>query len=361
MNNIVPLRPGMVPAAFQSFTNAPDMAAAAQAGLQASFGVVGFKGRNWRLKYRGEEILIKDERGVPVPSLDVVIVGVSPNISKQWYEKKFTEGDDAAPDCFSVNGVHPDPASPRKQCESCAVCPQNLWGSRITDAGKKAKNCQDSRRVAVVPVADIANTDFGGAMMLRLPPTSLTGFASFNKELARFGAQPYMVTTQLGFDYDVAYPLITFKAIGWLDEAQAEQTKEVLADPQVARMLEEEVAEATHDLAAVETSALAAGGPPAAFAQPQAVAQLEPSPPSPAPVLPAPAPVQAAPTPTAAPRKTSPFAAAGTPAPTPAAPAPAPVQAAPAPEPVHTPAPTPTVVQQAPTDMEAAIDALLAG
>lgn len=385
MNSIVPLRPGMVPAAFQSFANAPDMAAAAQAGLQASFGVIGFKGRNWRLKYRGEEILVKDERGVPVPSLDVVIVGVSPNISKQWYDKKFTEGDDAAPDCFSVNGVHPDPASPKKQCESCAVCPQNIWGSRITDAGKKGKNCQDSRRVAVVPVADIVNADFGGAMMLRLPPTSLSGFASFNKELARFGAQPYMVNTQLGFDYDVAYPLITFKAVGWLDEAQAEMCKEALADPQIARMLEEEVAEAKHDPASAEPSALAGGAPPAAFAQAQvdeaqaravaemerlkvqavvdarakadALAELQATAAAEAAAMAKAAKAAETPAPAAAPRKASPFATAGASTPAPAAAAPAPVQAAA--EPVH--APTATVVQQAPTDMEAAIDALLAG
>lgn len=386
MNQLVPLGAGAVPAAFQSYAG-PDMAAAAQSGLQASFAVIGFKGRNWRLKYRGEEILIKDSTtGVPVPTLDVVIVGVSPNISKQWYDKKFTEGDDNAPDCFSINGMHPDPASPKKQCESCAVCPQNIWGSRVTDAGKKAKNCQDSRRVAVVPLQDIQNTDFGGPMMLRLPPTSLAGFASFAKELARFGAQPFMVHTQLGFDYDVAYPLITFKAAAWLNDEQAVDVKDAILDPQIERMLQEEVVEAKHDPAEPEaSSALAAGGPPAAFAgqpvaQPGAqaapaagpvatapVAQPAPPPVTPpaapvaTPAAPA-APVQAAPA--AAKRSASPFGGGGA-APAQAAPAApaAPVQAAAQPEQVAQAADVPSaqVVQQAPTDMEKAIDDLLAG
>ena len=43
----------------------PDMNAAAQEGLRAAFAVIGFKGRNWRLKHRGEEELIKDDRGTP--------------------------------------------------------------------------------------------------------------------------------------------------------------------------------------------------------------------------------------------------------------------------------------------------------
>jgi hypothetical protein len=351
-NQLVPLTGGAVPAAFASLGNVPDMAGAAQAGLQASFAVIGFRGKNWRLKYRGEEILVKDSvTGAPVPTLDVVIVGVSPAISKQWYDKKFTDGDDAAPDCFSVNGVHPDASSPKKQCESCAVCPQNIWGSRITEAGKKAKACQDSRRVAVVPLADIANADFGGPMMLRLPPTSLNGFAAFNKELARFGAQPFMVATQLGFDYELAYPLITFKVMRWLNDEEAPQSIEAFQDPSIERMLAGAVEEVTHD-PAVETSALAQSAPPAAMAaavqQPAVI------------VTPAPTPAPtAAPAPAAAvTKKTSPFAQTAAPAPTAVTQV---VQATTTATPVATPAAVPTVVQQAPTDMEAAIDALLAG
>lgn len=380
MNALVPLNGGM-PSIFQSMAGLPDMNAAAQAGMSASFGVIGFKGKNWRIKHRGEEILVKDDRGNPAPTLDVIIVGISPNISKQWYEKKYTEGDDASPDCFSIDGVTPDASSPKKQCASCAVCPANQWGSRITEAGKKAKACQDSRRLAVVPSGDVRNESFGGPMLLRLPPTSLQNLAGFSRELTRFGAQPFMVQTILGFDHNMAYPMITFKASGWVtDEDTAMALKDVLEDPLIEQMLAEE---ATVDAGQPETSALAAGGPAAGLAAGGGATGVSASPvvaPVGAASAPAPAPAQQ---PLAQAQPVAQPAASVTPAPAaptaqavgraspfssgakPAAPAPAvtgqaastPVVVAPVAEPVA----EVVQVQQAPPDLEAAIDDLLNG
>ena len=60
---------------------------AAKAGLAPSFAVVGYKGRNWRLKHRGEETILRDDRNQPQQSLEVVIVGISTAISKQYFAK----------------------------------------------------------------------------------------------------------------------------------------------------------------------------------------------------------------------------------------------------------------------------------
>lgn len=346
MNALAPLAGG-VPAAFAGQT-LPDMNAAASQGLSAGFAVIGYKGRNWRIKYRGEEELLKGPDGVPVAILPSVIVGISPNISKQFYDKRYSEGDDAAPDCFSLNGATPDPQSPKPQCQTCAACPQNVFGSRITEAGKKAKACQDSRRVAVVPLGDIENASYGGPMLLRLPPMSLPNLASFSREIGRYGAQPYMVATNIGFNYDVAYPEITFAAARWLTEDEAKRVVGAMGDPQVERILsstsEQEAAPAP------APSALSQGGPPAAFQAP---------PPAP-PAMQAPPPA-AVPTPTvvaqpAAPASAKPPSAFATPV-SPVTNPPAPVAAAPAVQ--AQPAQPPTAVPAAPDSMEAAIDALL--
>ena len=265
-------------AVFAGMTNLPDMNAAAQAGVQASFGIVGYRGKNWRIKYRGEEQVVLDARGVPDAVLDVVVVGVSPGLSKQYYEKKYSEGDDEAPDCFSVDGITPDASSPKKQCASCATCPMNAFGSRITEAGKKAKACQDSKRIVVVPTKDIENAGHGGPMMLRIPAMSLANFAKYTAELNKFNAQPYMVQTRLGFDMDAAYPRLTFQPAGWVtDPADAQAIVEAIQDPQVDRILNTEaVTLAPTAKVEPETSALA-GGPPAHFQQLAApVAQPEP-------------------------------------------------------------------------------------
>jgi hypothetical protein len=215
----------------------------AKQGLQPSFAVIGYKGRNWRLKFRSEETLLRDDRGQPLGSIEVVIVGVSPNISRQYFAKSYTEGDDEGPDCFSTNGEKPDAAAPRKQHEVCATCKWSAWGSRITDAGKRSKMCQDTRRLAVVPLIDIENETFGGPMLLRLPPMSLNNLGNYSDFLARKGASFEYVGTRIGFDYDVAYPRLTFEAIGFLSEEDQklvigeDGSGGVCADPMLMRML----------------------------------------------------------------------------------------------------------------------------
>lgn len=318
MNQLAPKGagfPAAIPAAFQSMGNLPDMNSAAQAGGSLSFAVVGFRGKDWRVKFAGKE------KVHPARTLDVVIVGVAEGVSKQFYAKAYAEGDDAAPDCFSVNGIVPDATSTKKQCDTCAACPQNAFGSRITQAGKKAKACQDNKRLAIVPYADIENKDDGGPMMLRLPVMSIGNLSRYSQEIARFGAQPYMVVTRLGFA-DTAYPQITFEAVGWVtDDAEAKEVIAQTENPVVDRILYSEVkAEAPSPLA---------GGMSAVFKQPPPAALAPPAP---------------APEPT--PKPTLPPAAS-------AAPPPAPEQE------VEAETNSTTVVQQVPPDMEADIDRLL--
>ena len=347
MSNVVQFRGGgNVPSVFTSHANLPNMAAATQTGLTSSFASIGYKGKNWRIKHRGEEEILFDDRGAPLPSLDVVIVGVSEHISKNFYEKRFSEGDTAAPDCFSFDGIHPDLASPKKQCSTCAACPQNVWGSRINDTGKKAKACMDGRRIAVVPSGDITNEGYGGPMLLRVPPMSLVNLAKYGTELTRFGAQPFMVETRLGFDYTVAHPLLTFTAMGWLSDEQAEAVIAAMDDPQIDRMLAQEVHEVRAD-PVQESSPLANQKPPAVFNAPPQVAPVQV------------APVQVAPQPAPQPandpapvRKKSGFGKAASMAPA-APPAAPPAQATPLQQPV---APT---LPQMPANMEAAIAGLL--
>jgi len=43
-------------------------------------------------------------------TLDVVIVGSNPGVSKIWYSKPYDGADAVRPDCFSNDGVAPDPS-----------------------------------------------------------------------------------------------------------------------------------------------------------------------------------------------------------------------------------------------------------
>lgn len=280
-NNIIPLDRGGPAGAFAGRTSS--LNAAAKADIQGGFAVIGIKGKVWSIKHRGEVDIVKNPDGLPMQRLEVVIVGAAPNLSKQWYAQGFTDGSDNAPDCFSTNGKTPDPSSPRRQASVCASCPRNVFGSRITENGKRGKECSDRKLLAVVPAGDILNERYDGPMLLRLPPTSLVLLARYTDMLEAKGASLESVVTGLTFGVDAAYPRVEFSVLGWLDEGQATQVvgpdgnSGVCADPKIQRMLNtvfDGAAPATRD----EPSPLDRGAAAPAFAQRRVAAPLHDEP-----------------------------------------------------------------------------------
>lgn len=172
----------------------------------SGYPVISIKGSKWAIKRGDDKYNIKDEEGMQSPYIDVIIVKSSPVINKVFYASKYTEGDDSSPDCFSNDGVAPSPESTSPVCATCATCPKNEWGSRITEAGAQAKACQDSKRMAVLLVGrHPKEIDFAPAL-LRVPATSLKAFATYSNNVIKKGLPVSAVVTRIKFDDDAAYP-----------------------------------------------------------------------------------------------------------------------------------------------------------
>lgn len=293
MNAIVPANFGPVSNRFAGRKVENELAA----GVAASFAVISFRGKVWRIKYRGEErdIMRPDGDG-PAHSIEAVIVKSSTTISKIFYKDGYKEGSTESPDCFSTNGQVPDAGSKNKQANTCAACPMNAWGSRVTPAGKPGKACSDSKRVVVVPLNDIDNEVFGGPMLLRIPAASLQDAATYATTIGQIGYPLEAVGTRIAFDTKEAYPKLLFSAIRPLSDAEADKILALREDPRVGRILSESSEHAS------ASPALPAPTPQSVFEQPPA----------------APAPVAAVAAPAPAPKREYKK--------TPAAPAPAPVE-----------------------------------
>lgn len=267
------------------------------AGVQAGFGLIGYRGKVWAIKYRGEEKqLMREDGDGPRGSIEVVILKASKNISKIFYENGWTEGSTAAPDCFSTNGVTPDPAAAKKQCNTCAACPKNAWGSRITPAGKAGKACSDNKRLAVVPAQDIRNEVFGGPMMLRVPAASLQDLAGYGTKMHQLGYPYYAIATRISFDPQESYPKFVFGAIRALTDEEARAVVELQNSPLVDRILAEGSEFAEQSAPPVQAALQQAFEQPPVQATPvQAAPQPAPQPTAQAPqpgAQPAPAPAQ---------------------------------------------------------------------
>jgi hypothetical protein len=243
------------------------------AGVASSYGIIGYKGKVWSIRYQGnEQILMRDDGDGPRNSIEVVLVKASPAISKIFYRNGYVEGSNASPDCWSANGQIPDASVQNKVNRTCADCPMNAWGSRVTESGKQNKACSDSRRVAVVPVADLDNELFGGPMLLRVPAASLKDLKGYGDALNSFQYPYYAVATRISFDPKEAYPKFAFSAIRALSEEEGRRIMELRDDKRVATVLSE-AAEA-----AIPAAAPAARVEPPRPASPFEVDQMAPAP-----------------------------------------------------------------------------------
>lgn len=221
-------------------------------------------------------------------TLDVVIVGSNPKVSKIWYSKPYDGSDNVRPDCWSDDGVSPHPDVETPFHPTCATCPNNILGSKITPNGAKSKICGDQRNLAVVPAADPTKV-YG----LTVPVSGMKGLREYFKDLSNYGMIPEEVVTELGFDEKASYPKITFaqkKQNGFVPEKALAAIEEIAASEEV-KIATRQVSGAPR-LAAPKATALPPGTPsPAAVVPditvaPAAVPKAEAAP-APAPEKPA--------------------------------------------------------------------------
>lgn len=223
MSNLIPFEQTGVPAARVSrFAVTTDLLSNPGGG----FPRVSIKGKVFHI-HRGDEAELLTKPGSPdepAASIEAVILGVFPGAGKTakvFYESAFSEGSDAKPTCYSNDGVAPATDAESPQCQTCAACPHNQWGSKITENNTKGKACQDSKRLAIASL-DALNDP----MLLRVPAASLKPLGEFNKLIASRGYAFQEIVTKIGFDYSVAHPALTFKPVAVLDDATIDQVVE---------------------------------------------------------------------------------------------------------------------------------------
>jgi hypothetical protein len=169
---------------------------------------ISIKAGRYRLVESGVETVV----GI---SLDTVVVGANPRVSKVFYAKQYdSAAENVRPDCFSNDGMKPDASVQNPVSAGCANCPNNVLGSKVLPSGAKSKMCADQRHLAVVPAADPSKV-----YSLTVPVSGMKGMREYFKELDNYNIVPEEVVTQLGFDESASYPKITFKQTGYVPES----------------------------------------------------------------------------------------------------------------------------------------------
>jgi hypothetical protein len=339
-----------LPAHLQRHMNQTSVVAAdVMSGLSSgAIHKISIEGRRWKLQDpQGQEFM------VPQFHLDVILVGANPHVSKTFYTTKWNQQQEGkAPDCWSDNGVGPSSRAAAPQCGTCQLCPNNAWGSRISETGSQVKACADSKKIAVI----LADNPTGPVYQLKVPADSLKNMANMAKAVASRGAPLDRVIMRLEFDAAVSHPKIVFSSPDYVNVAQDAAVDEVLGSEEITEALNlsdiaikamPQIAQAPvpqMQPAPVPQMPPQMAAPQAPQYAPQPVQQMPAAPQYAAPAAPV-APVAAAPVAAAAPAKRRRKAAA--------LPADA-TQVAAAPQYAPQPAQAPQQVYQAPPGMPAA-------
>ena len=176
---------------------------------------ISIKGSVFRMVVEGKEVAKNEER-----AMNVIVVGAAQHNSRTFYEATFAEGQGAKmPDCFSDNGINPNPKSTAPQASACKDCPQNVDGSAPSGKGRA---CRFSRRLAVV----LENDQRGDIFQLTLPAQSIFGkgvegklpLEAYVRLLGTNNVSVTSVVTEMRFDTSSATPKLTFKAVRYLEE-----------------------------------------------------------------------------------------------------------------------------------------------
>lgn len=151
-----------------------------------------------------KKFLLPDGNKVDGP-LELVIVDFTNK--NTYYEGAYDPNNISAPNCFAIHPIVKDMApsnnAPDRQCDDCASCPMNQFGS----AGK-GKACKNTRVLAVLPPEADETTPL---WLLNVSPTAIKGFDGFVGAVQRtFEMPPIAVVVEVDFNPAETFASLTF-------------------------------------------------------------------------------------------------------------------------------------------------------
>jgi hypothetical protein len=214
-------------------------------GIGSSYGVVGYKGKVWTLRYRGDRhTFVRSDDGTPANAIDAIILRQAHNKSKSYYEGGYdtNASEGRRPTCAALDGITPDADVPQRQATHCAICPRNAW--KTSPDGRKSRECTDYKRLAVLIMPKQTQDLLGAPLMepvfLRVPPASLNALVDLGEAMAGKGYHYSSYITQISFDPAQPHPKFIFRATKPLTDKEAPVVLAMRETPMALRITGED-------------------------------------------------------------------------------------------------------------------------
>jgi hypothetical protein len=209
-------------------------------GIASGFSSIGYKGKTWSLKQSGEDPkFFADERGMPYPYFDCIILAMHEKTSKMFYTPgTYNEDSAGAPICTSLDGDKPDAGVPEPQSSSCGICKNNVWGSAAN--GGRGKACQDHRKMAVLIMPymtkHVLEKPLVEPVYFKVPPASLKPLKIYGDSLVHRGIPHESIITRITFVPGKQFEM-KFELKEALTDAEAPVVLRLVDDPQTRSII----------------------------------------------------------------------------------------------------------------------------
>lgn len=192
-------------------TNAPDLSEKAVTGLGSVLPP--------HVSIRGNKFTLVDGAGNKKQlgdTMDFLVTDIGDHVGKMYFSNpQWSPDADDPPDCWSTNGVGPSRDAINPQARTCAECPHNVRGSRISAMGSSIKACRDEVVIAIV------HPQFAGMLFqFKITPGSFKNWRKHVEEAKNVSPGDHVGTilTRATFDPDQS-GVVVFKAVAYPDEA----------------------------------------------------------------------------------------------------------------------------------------------
>lgn len=213
---------------------------------------LGIKGKVWHWTGLDGETqpIVDPDTEDPISSLYVALADSRKATSRHYYASAYEPDAKVPAACFSLDGIKPHEKSPDPQATSCAMCPQNQVGSRVSEQGKKMRACGMKKDIVVVPVSrkgDVVVDENGMPQPTRL---SLPAVSAFNLDRlvkdwkVKTGGKVSVraIVIKLSFNVESAFPEVVFTPVGFLSDEALHALEGVRADEAVREWIDGDAA-----------------------------------------------------------------------------------------------------------------------
>ena len=104
--------------------------------------------------------------GTTMPNNEIAVIILDGVMENVLYEDAFDPDNPTSPTCFAFGRnekeMTPHEAVTVPQCETCAACPKNQWGTSVRQDGRagRGKACRNTRRLAMIVAGNFVGGSF---------------------------------------------------------------------------------------------------------------------------------------------------------------------------------------------------------